>query len=146
MENAGLSVWNWILTSILRFERNFGNINNSLGSKWWNDWCTRVGLGLRHAWWHWIMPACCMAWSLACVEMTLRGWRYLGQLCHLLCWGKWVQSTNVLERKAVLNHKLDKMLLCPAVRLDIQPVCWELSSNQNTNIFISGRTTIIQDH
>jgi hypothetical protein len=45
-----------------------------------------------HGWWCWIMPACCMAWSLACVEMALRGWSYLGQSCHLLCWGKWVQS------------------------------------------------------
>jgi hypothetical protein len=36
-ENAALSVLDWISTSILICEPNFGNIDSSLGSKWWDD-------------------------------------------------------------------------------------------------------------
>jgi hypothetical protein len=38
----------------------------------------------------WIVHVCCMQRSIACVAMTLRGWSYLGQSCHLLCWWTWV--------------------------------------------------------
>ncbi len=30
------------------------------------------------------LHAACMAWLLACVEMALRGWSYLGQSRHIL--------------------------------------------------------------
>jgi hypothetical protein len=45
--------------------------------------------------WYWGMhggaESCMFAAQYACVAMALRGWSYLGQSCHLLCWWTWVQ-------------------------------------------------------
>jgi hypothetical protein len=51
------------------------------------EWAQDQGM---HGWWCWIVQVGCNRRSLTCVAMAPRGWSYLGQSCHLLCWGTWV--------------------------------------------------------